>query len=241
MKRDHNVIFTEIGKTGKMPLKAVEVTENITLIGGGEVSKADFSWALARAPIVVAADGGANFAQIEGITPRAVIGDFDSISPETRAALPDAVLHPIPEQDSTDFDKCLRSVSAPLIIGVGFLGRRLDHQLAALNTLVAHAATPCLLVGGHDVAFVAPLDVTLNLPVGTRVSLFPMGPVTGHAEGLEWPLDGLNFAPDSRIGTSNRSTAPTVRLTFSDRKMVVILPRDAGDAALAALHDARDR
>jgi thiamine pyrophosphokinase len=39
--------------------------------------------------------------------PEAVIGDFDSIRPAARTALPPDRLHPIAEQDTTDFDKAL--------------------------------------------------------------------------------------------------------------------------------------
>jgi len=40
--------------------------------------------------------------------PEAVIGDFDSIPQNVRAALPDSVLYHVTEQDSTDFEKCKR-------------------------------------------------------------------------------------------------------------------------------------
>ena len=41
-----------------------------------------------------------------------MIGDFDSISDAAQRALPPAALHRIAEQDSTDFDKCLRNIDA---------------------------------------------------------------------------------------------------------------------------------
>jgi thiamine pyrophosphokinase len=48
-------------------------------------------------------------------------------------------VHHLPEQDTTDFEKCLYSVAAPLLLGVGFLGGRADHHLAAMNVLVRYA------------------------------------------------------------------------------------------------------
>ena len=47
---------------------------------------------------------------------------MDSVSRRARERLGTARFHPIAEQDSTDFDKVLRSVQAPFMIGVGFLG-----------------------------------------------------------------------------------------------------------------------
>ena len=60
---------------------------------------------------------------------------MDSISDGRRAGL-QGVLHRIAEQETTDFDKVLRSVAAPLAIAVGFSGGRLDHELAVLNCLL---------------------------------------------------------------------------------------------------------
>jgi thiamine pyrophosphokinase len=70
--------------------------------------------------------------------------------------------------------------------------------------------------------------------MGARVSLFPMGPVTGRSEGLEWPIDGLDFAPEGRIGTSNRMSATQLRLSLSAPRMMLMLDR----AVLPALLDA---
>ena len=52
----------------------------------------------------------------------------------------------------------------------------------------------------------------------------PLGPVQGRSIGLEWPIDGLNFAPGGRIGTSNRATGP-VALEMAGPEMLLILPR----------------
>ncbi|NPD13755.1 thiamine diphosphokinase [Xinfangfangia sp. D13-10-4-6] len=198
----------------------------ITLIGGGPVSGRDLQLAMRLAPRVIAADGGANRLFAAGITPEAVIGDLDSILPETRAALPPGSLHHIPEQDSTDFDKALRSVRAEFILAVGFTGARLDHGLAVLNSLVRHSGRPCLVLGPKDVSFALPAGETqLRLRRGDTVSLFPFARVSGRSSGLEWPLDGHVFAPDGFIATSNRASADEVRLWLDAPGMVAILPR----------------
>ena len=50
-----------------------------------------------------------------------------------------------------------------------------------------------------------------------------MGPVKGTSTGLRWPIDGLDFAPDGMIGTSNEVTGP-LHLTCDAPRMLVILP-----------------
>jgi thiamine pyrophosphokinase len=208
----------------------VQSTAGVTLAGGGGFSLKLLETARKWAPRVVAADGGADRLLRLGVEPEAVIGDFDSITAEARTRLAGR-LFPIPEQATTDFDKALRSIRAPFVIGVGFAGARLDHGLAVLNGLVSHPDRICLILGARDVVFLAPLQMRLDLKVGSRLSLFPMGAVEGDSEGLRWPLQGLQFAPDGVIGTSNEVTGP-VRLQFSARRMLVILPRSAMAAAL---------
>ncbi|MEM8729100.1 MAG: thiamine diphosphokinase [Pseudomonadota bacterium] len=214
----------------------VETEDWVTLIGGGEVQTEDLSLALQLAPVLVAADSGADWALAQGISPIAVIGDFDSLSETTRAGLPAARLHQIAEQDSTDFDKALRNIAAPVVLAVGFLGARVDHQLAAFHVLARHSDRACLLLGPREVIFAAPPGVPLqfDLSAGDVVSLFPMTAVSGRSTGLRWPIDGLDFAPMTRIGTSNAAEGP-VTLTFDGPGMLVILPRRALHGALTAL------
>lgn len=195
----------------------------VTLIGGGPLGPDDLAQALALAPTVAAADGGADQALARGLIPAAVWGDFDSLSEAARTAIPAENLHRIAEQDSTDFEKCLSRIDAPLVIGLGFSGAHQDHFLAALSTLARRLGPPCILLAGDDAIALAPPEIALDLPPGTRVSLFPMGPARGRSQGLEWPIDGLDLAPAGRVGTSNRCTGP-LRLAI-EGPMLLILPR----------------
>ena len=212
----------------------VDTSERVTLIGGGEVSARDLELAMTHAPILVAADSGADAALAQGKLPRAVIGDFDSLSDAARGRIPAERLHHVPEQESTDFDKALRSIRAPLVLAVGFLGARVDHQLAAFNVLARRSGTPCVLIGAEELVLAAPPRIALALTAGDVVSLFPMRPVTGRSTGLAWPIDGLDFTPDGRIGTSNRAEGSVV-LEFDGPGMLLILPRRALGPVMAAL------
>lgn len=212
----------------------VRENEPITLIGGAAVTLTLLARARALAPIVVAADGGADAALAHGAMPQAVIGDFDSISEDARARIPTAAQYPIADQDSTDFDKCLGNIASPLIIGIGFSGDRLDHQLAAYNTLVRHPWRRCILLGREELIFLAPPSIDMNLEADCPISLFPMGAVEGISDGLCYPIGGLNFAPDGRVGTSNTALGP-VHLSVTAPKMLVILPQSTFEEAARAL------
>lgn len=209
----------------------VHSLEPIALIGGGAVGDDDLKLALSYASQLVAADGGATAALAAGHELSAVIGDFDSLSAADCARIPPDRLFPIREQDSTDFDKALRHIAAPVVLAVGFLGGRVDHQLAAFNTLVRYANRPCVLLGPHEVIFHAPPRLDLELTAGDILSLFPILPVSGTSRGLEWPIDGLVLEPGGRIGTSNRALG-AVHLKMDGPGALVIAPRRALGAVM---------
>lgn len=195
--------------------------------------------ALALAPRLVAADGGADAALAAGHLPEFVIGDLDSISPAARARLGAERLHRIAEQETTDFDKALRSITAPFVLAVGFTGARLDHLLGVVNVMARHPDRCCVVLGAGELCFVVPRRLRLHLPVGMRFSLFPMAPVEGRSTGLRWPLDGHRFAPDAMTATSNEVAATEVALTLSAPAMLGIVPEAVLEAVLAGLAEAR--
>ena len=217
-----------------MTTSIVHSLEPVTLVGGGNASIEMVLDTVARAPTCVAADGGAALALRAGVDLAAVIGDFDSLPGKLRHALPPDRLHHIPEQDSTDFDKALRNITAPLVLAVGFTGARLDHQLAVLYALTKYPDRPCILVGETELTMLCP--PALSLPTRARdiVSLFPLGPVSGRSEGLKWPIDGLQFAPLTQIGTSNAALGP-IQIEVDAPHMLVMLPLDQLDAVIQAL------
>jgi thiamine pyrophosphokinase len=211
----------------------VHVLDPVTLVGGGHLGTTDLAEALILAPVLVAADGGAVAALDAGLLPVAVIGDMDSLPLAAQDRLSDR-LHPITEQDTTDFDKALRGITAPLVIAVGFTGGRLDHALAALHTLVLRPDRPCIILGPESLTFLCPPSIHLALQPDTIVSLFPLADCRVASQGLRWPTDHLDFAPHRQIGTSNQSVGP-VTLQGDRPAMLVILPRATLKLASRAL------
>lgn len=213
----------------------VVVNHAVTLLGAGRTTPKAVKQALEFAPILFAADGGAKVALDMGLMPEGVFGDLDSLTPEIQAQLPADRLYRFPDQDSTDFDKCLRSINAPLILATGFTGQRLDHELAAYSSLLRHPEQRCILLGEVDLCFLAPDTMRIKLPAGTRFSLFPLSKCRVDATGVLWPVEGLEMAPDGIIGTSNETTGEEVTLRVSKRKLLVILPRTHLQAVIEAL------
>lgn len=206
----------------------------VALVGAGPVAPEALADCLARAGAAAAADGGAGALLAAGRVPDTVIGDLDSLSARDRALLPPHRVHRIAEQDSTDFEKCLLRIDAPLVLATGFLGGRADHALASLSVLARGVGPPCVVLSAQDAVCHLPARLSLDLPPGMRVSLFPMAPVAGVSEGLRWPIEGIAFEPAGRVGTSNEALGP-MRLAMNGPGMLLIVPRAALDALLRGL------
>ncbi|MEM7522828.1 MAG: thiamine pyrophosphokinase [Pseudomonadota bacterium] len=192
-----------------------------TLVGGGPQFGA-LEDALAAAPALVCADGGADR-----------IGDLDSLDDPAawRARIGDGLIR-VEEQDSTDFEKCLSRIDAPFFVGVGMLGGRMDHALAALHTVLADPR-PIVLVGEDDVVFAAGQSVDVDAAPGERISIFPLRPVTATGgAGLRWPIDGLSFEAGAAIGVSNQANASRVEMRFDRPGAVICAPRARLAAAI---------
>lgn len=212
--------------------------EPVLLVGGGALDRPTFEAAVRRARIVVAADGGADhLLGLDAAPPRAIIGDMDSIGPARRWTDDPSVtfLH-LPEQETTDLEKCLYSVSAPLFLCVGFFGERIDHSLAALHVALRRPDKRMLFVGSHDLCFPAPRRWRSVLPAGARVSIWPGMPVRGiGSTGLRWPIDGLDLAVGARIGASNEALGGPVEVRFDRLGAVILLETDGFDAAIDSI------
>lgn len=196
----------------------------VALLGGGQATASDIAEVLTITPELVAVDGGLVAALAAGVMPAAVIGDMDSAPPDALQQIPEERQHRISEQQSTDFDKALRNVDAPVVIGAGFCGGRIDHQLAAFHTLLVRADRPCILLAETEIMVIAPPHLSLEMAAGDVVSLYPLVPVTGRSTGLEWPIEGLAFDPARFVGTSNSAVGP-ITLTMDAAGMLLIVPR----------------
>ncbi len=207
----------------------------VVLVGGGLVGDAAFELSKMHANFFVGVDGGGDEILRRGAVPEAVIGDLDSFSDAGRAAIPPAKLIHVAEQDSTDFEKALSRLAAPLILAIGFTGARLDHELAAMHVLVRYPRQPVLLIGQEDVVVHLPARIALDVPPGTRVSLFPMDGVTVGLHGVEWAFDALDLHPARKIGTSNRAGDGPVVLKSDRPGCLLLLPVEMLEQVIAAL------
>lgn len=206
--------------------------EPILLVGAGPATLKDFNFAHSVAKPVIAVDGGYDSLRAWGVTPDAVVGDMDSVRSDIMG---DVTSVPIAEQNSTDLEKALRVIDAPLSLGIGFLEGRLDHTLAAMHALVAAVEQTVILIGPDDIVFAAPTDWRAALPIATRISFYPVRKVAAlRSTGLRWPIDGLVMEGGQQIGVSNETSLTAVEVRFADRGAVTILPRSCLPQVIAS-------
>jgi thiamine pyrophosphokinase len=171
----------------------------------------------ARADLVVAADGGAGFLAGIGVTPDAVVGDFDSLDPAIAAQFEGEgvpfVRHPV-RKDVTDgelaVDEALRRGAGEVLLAgaTGALDHTLGH-LAILRRQAGRGVAARLVAPGLSVTvLIAPASVRLAAPAGVRVSLVPLGgDSTVTLTGLDYPLDGGVLPVDACLGIGNHVAA----------------------------------
>jgi thiamine pyrophosphokinase len=159
---------------------------------------------------VVAADSGLEAAEKAGFRPDRIVGDMDSLDNPARLDRypPERVLRYPADKDYTDTELALsllweKGCEETWIVGGG--GGRLDH-LFAIRSLFERKRPPnrwitaaedvrCLEAAQAAARQVAAGELVLEAPVGSIVSVFPLGtgPWQAKSKGLKWPLAGLSW------------------------------------------------
>lgn len=191
----------------------------VFVISGGELGDPAFLKELSakvRPAALICADGGTRHAGAAGIMPDLIVGDMDSLDPETlcryEAQGTRIVRHP-PGKDETDTELALAEAlrMAPAEIWIwGALGRRIDHSLANIALLVQgrQQGIAVKLIDQWCELFLIDRRTVIEGMAGQTVSLLPFGgPARGVTlTGFEYPLKGADLPIGRPIGVSNRLT-----------------------------------
>lgn len=191
--------------------------------------------------LVIAADGGARHASELGVPIDRWVGDGDSVTDATLAALLDAGVGVDRAPIAKDESDAELAVAAALAAGarritiVGALGgRRFDHALANVGLLsmpelvgldvriVTGTTRLRLLAGpGHDGS---PVGCELSGRVGDIISLLPFGEdVTGvTTRGLRYPLHDEPLLVGRTRGLSNVREAMSAFVTLRTGRLLVV-------------------
>lgn len=181
---------------------------------------------------VIAADGGLRHTEKLGLTPDAVLGDFDSLGfcPEGANVFP-------VEKDDTD---AMLAVRLGLERGCGeFLlygsldGPRLDHTVANFQTLqflADHSAAGYLIGNTTMVTVVKNGKITFPAGLSGTISVFCMGPdAVGVTEkGLFYGLENGTLSSGFPLGVSNHFTGEAAEIFVKNGSLLVLWERKCG-------------
>ena len=176
---------------------------------------------------LLAADGGANHLARIGLRPTAVVGDLDSISPETRAWLGEEMMVSRPDQDRTDLDKAIEFAFDELeiteLIVLAAIGGRSDHDLGNLGLLARLAMGERLVFEGVDQKILAVEGAaSLAATPGETWSFWTFDPaVRVTIDGVRWPVENASLDPCKRPSISNQATAEEISVQSTGGAVVV--------------------
>lgn len=181
---------------------------------------------------IVAADGGAALCRAAGRVPDVVVGDLDSITSDVlRAIESDGVpVRTAPaDKDVTDLDIALdvSSEMAPRQVTVtAAWSARLDHTLAAIGSVFAHARCPVDVRDPGLAGWMLDAEMRCSATIagpGATFSLFSLDPATHvSCTGARYPLDRASLAPFSSRGLSNVIVEPTATITIHRGRVLVL-------------------
>jgi thiamine pyrophosphokinase len=186
------------------------------------------------ADLVIAADGGARRCLEAEVLPGLVVGDVDSLDPESERELRHrAVLFvTVPaDKDMSDLDVAVgeaRALGVESLVVVAALGGRLDHELSALGT-VARAAdmSPELVAPGATALVLSPTGrATASVAGPATFSLMPLlSDALVSCTGARWMLTNARLEPISSLGLSNRVPEGSVaEITVHEGVVLLYLP-----------------
>ena len=164
------------------------------------------------------ADGGAESALKLKIIPQYIIGDFDSINPETLNYFKNkSVLIKIKRQNDTDVEKCLKTAinkNFEEVILLGAAGSRLDHTFCNLGIVLKFFnRIKIQIVHQKSVLSAYSGDVKFNTIPGEIISVYGFNRRTTITSwGLKYPLKNSPLPFGERESTSNVALKEEIRL-----------------------------
>lgn len=203
-----------------------------------------------RAAFRATADGGTNvwhqFSKsaendLANPIPDLITGDFDSADPNHLSFYKGhgaKVIH-TPDQDETDFNKCIRELVKELarkelkvsaVMAVCENTGRLDHILSNLNTLIQGpellAEVPLYLLTSSSVTWVLgagrhKIHVDVDQVAGHHCGIIPMGqPAYVTTTGLKWDMVSLRLEFGGLISTCNMFAGLPVVTVETDKPVL---------------------
>jgi thiamine pyrophosphokinase len=207
----------------------------LILLAGSLCDEASAPAVASGAKLILCADSGVEHARKLGLLVDAIVGDLDSISPETlrffeQQKNPACEIIQVPDQGHNDFEKVLTYLSerwSGAVRILGITGGRTDHTLSNFSVMLRYSDTfsnleafdgkfiHCFLTSKRN-------RRSIECPIGTTISLMPFGEAIGvTTKNLQYPLLHETLRLGEREGLSNISTASPVSISIESGALLI--------------------
>jgi thiamine pyrophosphokinase len=177
---------------------------------------------------LICADGGANSTLKMKLVPDIVIGDLDSIYPETLKEFKSvSKIIKLKRQNDTDVEKCLKyaiknNFDEALLVGVA--GNRLDHTFCNLGIVIKFfPSIKISLIAENSFLKAYTGNIELGTHPGETISIYAISPKTKiTSRGLKYELKNTALPFGVRESTSNIAIKNFVKLKIQNGVVFVI-------------------
>jgi len=184
---------------------------------------------------IICTDGGARHAIELNLKPNALIGDFDSLSPDLQKKFQDKNIEWLKyniEKDESDSELTFNYVierDYKTVLLFGAFGTRLDHLLSNIFALVhlAEKGINLTIIEGKKEIKVIKNYLEIEGEIGDLVSLIPVQTDTKKitTTGLQYKLTNEDLLFGYSRGISNVMTEKTATISFKFGALLVIHER----------------
>jgi len=177
---------------------------------------------------LICADGGADAALKLKLNPNVIIGDFDSVLPDTiKRFMDSAEIIQIKRQSDTDVEKALKFAiknGFEQAVLLGATGDRLDHSFCNLGIVFKYfGKIEIILVSEQSVLTAHEKSVEINSFSGETISFYGVAENTKvTTKGFKYKLADANIFFGGRESTSNITTGKKARLEIKGGKIILI-------------------
>lgn len=193
----------------------------------GNIPNRDFFTNLNGIPII-AADGAADYLHKANIIPKYIVGDMDSISPNTLNFFFERTnfLH-ISDQETNDFEKAVNHamcINLKNLLIVGINGGLYEHALNNWSVLAKLSKqTNLCILDDNRYAFSISKSTEIKLTKGEIVSIIPQTKVKLITKNLKWNLNSEILELGVREGARNIAISENVSLEVIEGDALIFI------------------
>jgi thiamine pyrophosphokinase len=178
---------------------------------------------------IIAADGAGTYLLSQKIEPDFIVGDLDSFfaRPDISDLFPKERLVFVQEQETNDFEKCLKFAiekEYKNILILGIHGGIFEHSLNNWSVLSKYSKILNLVaLDKYRYGFCMNKSFKLETYYNEIVSLIPLGSAQITTENLQWKLDNEKLMLGEREGARNVALGEFIKVELHSGELFIFL------------------